>query len=277
MSQTLFVQRDGAPLAYDDRGTGPLVLCVPSMGDLRQEYRFLAPRLVESGYRVVTADLRGLGESGVGGADYSVAGIGRDLEALLDHLAAGPALVVADSMGAGAAVYLAAERPDAVAGLILMGPFVRGEPSMVRNMLFGTLFGGFWGPSVWTAYYASLYPTKPPSDLGDYRARLAANLREKGRMRALRAMIYASKGESERRAASVAAPVLVLMGEKDPDFKDPEAEARWVAGATGGTYRMIPEAGHYPHAEFPDLVAAAILEFFAETKAGERHAAQGSH
>jgi hypothetical protein len=30
-------------LAYDDQGAGPLVVMVPGLGDLRQEYRFLTP------------------------------------------------------------------------------------------------------------------------------------------------------------------------------------------------------------------------------------------
>ena len=45
-------------IAYDDSlGTGPLVVLVPGIGDVRAGYRYLAPRLIEAGYRVVTMDL----------------------------------------------------------------------------------------------------------------------------------------------------------------------------------------------------------------------------
>ncbi|OUC04926.1 hypothetical protein RY27_30400, partial [Litorilinea aerophila] len=115
-------------LAYDDQGEGPLVVCVPSMGDLRAEYRYLVPQLVDAGYRVVTLDVRGHGESSVGWTDYSVAGVGSDLVALLRALDGGPAVLVGTSMAAGAAVWAAAEAPELVAGLVLVGPFVRGEP-----------------------------------------------------------------------------------------------------------------------------------------------------
>ena len=37
---TQFLMHEGGKIAYDDAGTGPLVLCAPSMGDLRGEYRF---------------------------------------------------------------------------------------------------------------------------------------------------------------------------------------------------------------------------------------------
>ena len=30
-------QHENRPIAYDEAGSGPLVVCVPSMGDLRQE------------------------------------------------------------------------------------------------------------------------------------------------------------------------------------------------------------------------------------------------
>src|SRR5690349_11077388 len=41
---TSYLDRPGGRIAYDDSGgTGPLVIAVPSMGDLRQEYRFLRP------------------------------------------------------------------------------------------------------------------------------------------------------------------------------------------------------------------------------------------
>jgi pimeloyl-ACP methyl ester carboxylesterase len=51
------------------------------------------------------------------------------------------------------------------------------------------------------------------------------------------------------------------MGSKDPDFKPPEAEAKWVANALRGTYHLIDGAGHYPQAEMPEVTAPLILSF----------------
>ncbi len=56
---TQFLKRPEGAIAYDDTGSGPLVVCAPSMGDVRGEYRFLASQLVTAGHRVVTMDLRG--------------------------------------------------------------------------------------------------------------------------------------------------------------------------------------------------------------------------
>jgi pimeloyl-ACP methyl ester carboxylesterase len=51
------------------------------------------------------------------------------------------------------------------------------------------------------------------------------------------------------------------MGEQDPDFRDPRAEADWIARALGGRVVMVPEAGHYPQSQRPDITIGAVLRF----------------
>jgi pimeloyl-ACP methyl ester carboxylesterase len=51
------------------------------------------------------------------------------------------------------------------------------------------------------------------------------------------------------------------MGDKDPDFKNPKAEADWIANALHGEAVMVPDAGHYPQSQQPALVSAAIIDF----------------
>ena len=106
---TQFLTLPDGTLAFDDQGAGPLVLGVPGLGDLRAEYRFLVPLLVAAGYRVVTMDVRGHGETSVRWPDYTVGATGSDMLALIEHLNAGPAFISGTSMAAGAAVYAAAE------------------------------------------------------------------------------------------------------------------------------------------------------------------------
>jgi pimeloyl-ACP methyl ester carboxylesterase len=266
---TQFLEAAGGKIAYDIAGSGPLVVCAPSMGDLRQEYRFLAPRLVEAGYRVAWMDVRGHGESSTGWADVSVAGVGSDMLALIRQLS-GPAVVIGASMAAGAAVWAAAEDREAVRGLVLIGPFARNEPvgsnaktAGLFKFVFTLLFARPWGPALWHKYYASLYPARKPQDFAAYSAALRANLAEPGRQEALIGMIRADKQASQDRLGRVSVPALVLMGGRDPDFKDPAAEAEWLAGALGGTAHVFPEAGHYPQAEFPAETAAIITPFLA--------------
>ena len=51
------------------------------------------------------------------------------------------------------------------------------------------------------------------------------------------------------------------MGELDPDFKDPRAEAAWIGEQLRGEVVVVPECGHYPQAQQPEAVSAAVIAF----------------
>jgi pimeloyl-ACP methyl ester carboxylesterase len=264
MRDTQYLKHEAGQIAYDISGSGPLVICSPSLGDLRAEYRYLIPSLVESGYRVVSMDVRGHGQSSRQWPDYSVAGVGSDMLALIRHLDSGPAVIIGASMSSGAAVWAAAQAPEFVAGILLIGPFVRGEPTRQNRLLYSVLFARPWGPSMWIKYFSTLFPTRKPQDFREYTARLKANLAEKGRLEAVREMLYASKSASEARLADVSAPAMIVMGSKDPDFKDPAAEAQELGRILSGGVEMIKGAGHYPHVEMPELTAPIVLSFLEQ-------------
>jgi pimeloyl-ACP methyl ester carboxylesterase len=270
--KTRYLDRGEGRIAFDLAGTGPLVICAPGMGDVRAEYRFLVPQLVEAGYAVATMDVRGQGESSAAWKDYSVAAIGADMLALARHLYRGPAILAANSMSGAAAVWAAAEAPDAVAGLVLLDPVVRDAPSgtgPLARALYSVLFADPWGPAVWQRYYGTLYPSRKPADFAAYTAALAANLRQAGRMRALRGMMLSPKAAAEARVSQVKAPALVVMGTRDPDFKDPVAETRWLSDALHARVQLIEGAGHYPHAERPDETGPAVVAFLQTIAAKE--------
>ncbi len=81
-----------------------------SIGDVRGQYRFLAPRLVEAGYRVVLMDLRGLGDSSAEFASYSADAVGDDMVALLQELGVDRATIIGNSASAASAVWAGALR-----------------------------------------------------------------------------------------------------------------------------------------------------------------------
>ena len=63
------------------------------------------------------------------------------------------------------------------------------------------------------------------------------------------------------RVGEVKCPVLLIMGSKDRDFPSPAEEARVQGHRLNAQVMMVEGAGHYPHAELPDLVGPAILNF----------------
>jgi pimeloyl-ACP methyl ester carboxylesterase len=268
---TQYLKLPGGQLAYDDTGgAGPLVICVPGLGDLRQQYRFLAPKLAAAGFRVVTMDLPGHGQSSVDWPAYSPALVGADIVAMIRQLGASKAFIVGNSMAGGSAVWAAAEIPDRIAGIVLIDPFTRETPTSSFLLAFlRVAMTRPWGPSFWSMYYGSLYKTAPPPDLDSYRAALAANLKEPGRIEATKALVFSSQAPCEARIPKVHAPALVVMGTRDSDFDDPAAEADWVATHLHGKKLMVDGAGHYPHVEYPDIVAPAVIDFVKDVHDGE--------
>jgi pimeloyl-ACP methyl ester carboxylesterase len=260
-----YVEHDGGRIAYDVTGPerGELIICGPGMGDVRAMYRLLTPLLTEAGYRVATMDLRGHGESSTGWNDYSSAAIGTDFVALAKHLG-GPATLIGDSYCAAAAVVAAADQPDLVKAIVLAGPFVRSMPAGFLAKLAVGLVARSRG--LWVSYYKSLYKSGKPADFAEYTRALSANLKEPGRFAAFAAMTKGRHDVSEAKLPGVRCPALVLMGEKDPDFPDPAAEAAWIAKAltaTSATVKVLPGCGHYPPAEQPAQTAEAVLAFLA--------------
>ena len=262
------LQRADDTIAYESAGTGPLVLCVPGMGDLRSSYRHLVPALVAAGYRVVTTDLRGHGDSSTGFASYGDEETASDIEALIDHLGS-PAVVVGNSMGASAAIIAAAHRPELVTGLVLLGPFGR-NPKMSRAMalIMRAATAAPWVATTWKTYLPSLYAGTKPADQAEYVASVLAALRRPGYAAAFSRTTRLNHDAVERVLPTVHTPALVLMGALDPDFPDPRAEAEWLAETLGGSAVMIPDAGHYPQSQRPDLVVPAVASFLTGVARG---------
>ena len=278
---TEFLDINGGRIAYDVAGRGPLVVLSHGIGDRRQAYRFLAPQLVQAGYRVANADLRGHGESSMGWKSVtgkeaiSRTDIAGDLLALIRHLGV-PAVIVGHSISGGAATIAAAKQPDLVSGIVEINPFTKtqrldlGGFLRIRryrrglSLLTGTQL--FRSLGLWMRYLNVAYPTKP-ADYADYMAALAAKLREPGRMAEFMKTGKSTPADAGAQLPNVTVPALVIMGRLDPDFADPGAEGDAIATAmpTGlGTVAMVDGAGHYPHAQSPDAVAALVIPFLKE-------------
>lgn len=262
---TQYLQVTDGTIAFDDQGQGPLVLCLPAGGDLRSEYRYLTPQLVAAGYRVVTMDLRGQGESSADFSDYSDAALGSDIVALTNHLGASSAFLIGTSKGTGAALQAALQAPSLVHGLVLIGPFVAAPRStFLTNLMTGLIFFPLWGVALYASYFPKMYPKTRPADFDEHLGRVVAMLKEPGRLRALRLLFSESSGATYAHHHEIQAPTLILMGSRDPDFKSPEQEARTLAGRLPQAMVQILEgAGHHLQVEEPEVVGQSILAFFA--------------
>ncbi len=259
------IQIQSGTIAFDDTGgPGSLVVMIPGAGDIRQEYRFIAPRLADMGFRVVTMDLRGHGESSSDWPAYGVADTAADLIALLEHLDTGPAIVVGTSFAPAAALWAASDRPELIDQIVLISAHLEAGPAWQAAPLKLALRAPFAG-QMWASQFRKWHPGAPPADLDQHAAALAAMMKDPNRRRAVRETLTANRDGLEQRIARVNVPTLVVMGGADSHFRDPAAVGASIARSTGGTTHIVEGAGHYPHVEYADDVASAITAFLAST------------
>jgi pimeloyl-ACP methyl ester carboxylesterase len=253
------LSRPEGSVAYEVAGAGPLIVCVPGMGDLRASYRFLQPQLLAAGYQVAVMDLRGHGDSDVSFAEYGDEATAGDIAALIAELG-GPAVIVGNSMAAGSAVLVAAEHPELASGLVLIGPFVREhDTNPAVRMMTRLAMVPLWVGVFWKSYLPKLYAGTKPDDFAEYRDAVSDAMKRPGHAKAFSRTTRTRHDAAAKALGAVKAPAAVVMGELDPDFPDPLVEADWIADALHAEVVMVPQAGHYPQSQSPQVTTDAVL------------------
>lgn len=257
----------GGQVGWDALGEGPAVVVLNGIGADRASTAGLAGWLAGEGFRAITLDNPGAGESGLGGAPASIALFAEVAAALLDRLGTGPAHLFGHSMGGAIAQELALRRPDLAASLQLHCTWGRTDPYLAalfaswgelvgavgpvaiwRHMLLWAMTPGFYGaaPEVAEAWLATI-AEHAPSTVEGFRAHARA--------------CAAHDALDRLRAAPPACPVLVTDGELDrvcrPEHADQLCEALPAAAR-----HTFPGTGHLPFveqgAEFAAVVIAAL-------------------
>ncbi|HSK37465.1 MAG TPA: alpha/beta hydrolase [Actinomycetota bacterium] len=115
------VPGDGVRLhARDWGGSGQAVVLLHGLASNARIWDGVAPRLTGAGLRVVALDQRGHGASDQPGSGYDFASVGRDLSSALAALGIERPVLAGHSWGANVALQFAADRPGALAGLVLV-------------------------------------------------------------------------------------------------------------------------------------------------------------
>src|SRR5215470_1404332 len=112
-----FIKARGSSLYYEDKGEGLPILLIPPSGATASTWGALVGDLAGAG-RVIAYDRRGYSRSG-GEVVRSASEHALDAAAVLEALAARPAVAVGTSAGATIALDLAVRRPDLVRAVVV--------------------------------------------------------------------------------------------------------------------------------------------------------------
>lgn len=261
---------NGVRLEVRALGEGPPVLLVHGLTGRGAIWSGLARTLRRRGHRTIVVDLLGHGRSDApcDPARYAVERQAADLAALLERLGAGPADLIAYSMGARVALRLAVDHPAAIRRLVLESPSAgiadpaEREARRARDEATAALleregmdaFAAEWEAQPIFASQAAL-PFAARARLRADRLRnrpsgLAANLRGAGQ---------GTAQALHDRLGAVASPTLVVAGALDPSGL---TRAQVVAAGIRGTrLAVVAGAGHAPHLERPAIFNRLVGEF----------------
>ncbi|MGV9642856.1 alpha/beta fold hydrolase [Streptomyces sp. NPDC003514] len=262
MSQALV---NGAMLHHDDDGpsTGPPVLLIHGHPFNRTLWTPQSKALVAAGYRVITPDLRGYGDSDVTPGRVYLSDFADDLVGLLDSLGIDRAVVGGVSMGGQIAMEVHRRYAGRVRALVLSdtsAPAETADGKAYRNRLADRLLAdGMDGyadeviDKMLAAYNVTALPDVAAHVLGMMRA-----TDPRGAAAALRGR--AERPDYAETLADVRCPALVVVGADDvfTPVSDAEAIARLVPHAV---LSVIEGAGHLPGAEQPERFNDALLQF----------------
>ncbi len=155
---------DGVRLAYDDEGTGPVLVCLHAIAHGAGDFAGLRERLRErlrDRWRVLALDWPGQGNSGEDTVPASAARYAAVLAGFLDAVGIEQAVLLGNSIGGAAAVQYAAVHPSRVRALVLANPggldrfdALTGPMTGVMARFFAAgAAGARWYPLAFAAYY----------------------------------------------------------------------------------------------------------------------------
>jgi 3-oxoadipate enol-lactonase len=212
-------------------------------------------------HRVVRYDLRGHGASPTPPGPYAIAELGADLLDLLDRVGAPRASLVGSSIGGMASMWVAANAPERVDRLVLIGSAARLGPAQGwidrsrRALREGT--AGI-AEAVTPRWVAADFAASHPDAMKEFRAMFEAAdpAGYAGCCMAIAGMDQT--GDLNR----ITARTLVVVGSDDEATPRGMSEAI-VEAVSGSRLAVIEGAAHLPSLDRPDEVAALIVSHLA--------------
>jgi pimeloyl-ACP methyl ester carboxylesterase len=263
------VTAQGTRLRVTEAGQGEPVVFLHGLFEDRRSWDEVMLLLAAS-HRVVSVDLAGFGESEkppAGRFAYSVPAFAELVCDLYGGLELGRAALVGHGLGGAIALSLAANRPELVSHLVLVSAlsyqaevhwFRRlGQAPLIGSLLFKQLLGKAAFRHLHREYFGSGGTSMPTLRADDYYASFNSPEGRSSALATLRATWDTRPFVAD--IARVGAASLVIWGRQDRVF--PVALGQRLARELRGAGLRLLDAGHCPHEEQPEAVAAMIADF----------------
>ncbi|MFN6567346.1 alpha/beta fold hydrolase [Dendronalium sp. ChiSLP03b] len=271
----------GYKIQYTVMGTGRPLVLVHGFGASIGHWRKNIPVLANAGYKVFALDLLGFGGSDKAPIDYSVEVW---VELLKDFWATHiqePAVFIGNSIGALLSLIVLAEHPEIAAGGVLINsagglshrPHELNPPlrivmaafnRVVRSPITGKLVFNRIRQKAQirrTLYQIYRDRTAVTDELVDL---LYSPACDPGAQQVFASILTAPPGPTPAELLpKVERPLLIIWGAADPWTPIAGAKIYEEASQNGKEIKIvpIPNAGHCPHDEVPDIVNAQIIDW----------------
>ncbi len=262
-----FLHADDIAIRYETAGTGPeTVVLINGLADDLETWAYQVPALVDQGFRVVTIDNRGIGQSSKPAGPYSAEMLADDAKAVVDHLGLSDFHLMGVSMGGMVCQSYALMYGSDLRSLTLActyaapGPFcsrlfalwadtasVMGVPQVMRDVLLWAFTLDFYrdrGDELVEFETAMRYMNQP---VPAYLAQLA---------------VIQNFDESARVGQLAQIPTLVLAG--DSDILIPTPLSRDLSSLIPGSEFRTTRGGHACIWEHPEEFNSAFISFLLQ-------------
>lgn len=241
---------------------GRAVLMLHGYSDSWVSYSRVLP-LLPADWHVIVPDQRGHGDSDRPMDGYGPADLARDAIQLMDLLGIAEAALVGHSMGSFIARAVAAQAPQRVDRLILVGSAATARNPVTQDLLREVEgLDDPVGEGFVRAFQASTIHRPVPAAFFEQIVAESLKLPAWVWKAALSGLLAADRDSD---LARIRCPVLILGGDRDGVFSQEEQE-HLAARIPGAILKISPEIGHDPQWEAPDNVALNLLAFLQGPK-----------
>ena len=205
---------------------------------------------------------RGHGDASKPASGYHVRDFAADLDAFMDAVHVGAAVIAGHSMGSAVAQRFAVDHPERTLGLVLVGASasIRGNPGARQfwestiSRLTDPIDPGFVREFVERTVAKPLPPAAFERLLQESR-KVPAHV-----WKAAFESRFRSEDDYSEKLGKIKAPTLIVWGDQDARYPRGDQEAL-TAAIPGARLAVYPGAGHLLHLEQPDRFARDLAAF----------------